>query len=182
MSLLDELFPSGGPRRQPTPSNRGHDRLVRWEDGRLPAPEDELSTRHRMILTLEMQGHTQREIAEMLGYSSWQSVCQVVNTDRYKAYRDAYLTQFDDDFFAMKPLALDALRKGLRSADDNVALRASQQWFQGASFGGFAKTPVAPETTSAEDIARALVREANLSVNVQINNVVAQPSARDESE
>jgi hypothetical protein len=73
----------------------------------------------------------------------------------------------DAEFIAMKPLAFAALKNGLGSNDENTALRASEQWFKGAGFGGFAKDPVPQTRLTAEDVAAQLL--AGLNVNVQVN-------------
>lgn len=83
---------------------------------------------------------------------------------RYKEERDRRLAALDSDFFAMKPLAFNALEMGLRSGDENVALRASEQWFKTAGFG---RSAGESQPLTAEAIAAALLsQQINVTVNV----------------
>ncbi len=72
----------------------------------------------------------------------------------------------------MKPLAFAALKGGLNSHDENTALRASEQWFKAASFGGFSKTEAPTQTATAEDVARALMLGVQVNVSVSTDAAV----------
>jgi hypothetical protein len=97
--------------------------------------------------------------------------------ERYLEYREQHLATLDQEFVAMKPLAFRALRGGLQSPDENTALRASEQWFKAANYGGFSKHERPAVSTSAEDIARELLRGG---INVQVNTQVNIPSDKNE--
>jgi transcriptional regulator with XRE-family HTH domain len=127
---------------------------------------EDVSTRWAAIYTLELRGLDQKDIAQALNLTP-ASVSQIVRDDRYVAYREKHLAELDSEFVQMKPLAFAALRSGLNSNDENTALRASEQWFKGAGFGGFAKDPVPQTRLTAEDVAAQLL--AGLNVNVQVN-------------
>jgi hypothetical protein len=97
---------------------------------------------------------------------SAQGVSHITRDERYRRYRDERLSALDDEFFSMKPLALEALKGGLTSHDENTALRASEQWFKAASFGGYSKTEPPSTHLTAEDVARQLL---GVQVNVTVN-------------
>jgi hypothetical protein len=165
--LLDELFPPLPPeeRRQIKP---GHNPIL---DANLTMHEgkpqvDHVSTRWASICTMELQGLDKKEIADRIGMH-YNTIINITNDPRYIEYRDDRLRQTDDAFIRMKPLAVAALRNGLTSSDENTALRASEQWFKGAGFGGFSRVPESPTQVTAEDVAAAIVN--NLQVNVQVN-------------
>lgn len=122
-----------------------------------------VSTKWRAILSLEIQGVPKNEIAQRVGMSAG-GVSNITLDPRYIEFRDAYLASIDGEFFAMKPLAFEALRKGLMSGDEDTALKAADMWFRGGSFGGFSKRDEPPKNLTAEDVVRQL-----LQVNVQVN-------------
>lgn len=166
--LLDTLFPADRPVRIQTPG--------RGENGFGMHPEniegvgkrilDQIPTRWRTILTLEIQGIDKTQIAEMMQLTLG-AISQITRDQRYIDFRNEYLAELDGDFLSMKPLAFAALKGGLQSSDENTALRASEQWFKGASFGGYSKTPEPSTTVTAEDVARQLL---NITAdNVQVN-------------
>lgn len=94
------------------------------------------------------------------------AVSKITRREDYITYREQRLAELDNEFFAMKPLALAALRGGLNSLDENTALRASEQWFKGASFGGFAKNPEPARQQSAEDVVAQLLNAVQVNVTV----------------
>lgn len=130
-------------------------------------PDKPLSTRTRMILSLELRGHDKSEIAAKLGLKA-SAVYRVVNTDRYITARDALLARMDHDFAAMKPAAFAALRGGLNSRDENTALRASEAWMKAAGFGQYGRGTGVMGVT-AEDVAKQLL-QVNVSVNIAEGN------------
>lgn len=118
---------------------------------------------------------TQAQIAEGTGYSI-SHIHNIITDERYIKYREQHLTALDHEFVSMKPLAFAALKGGLGSADENTALRASEQWFKAAGFGGFAKNPEPPVRASAEDIVAQLLNiNGDVTVNIQ-NNTTAAPA------
>jgi hypothetical protein len=138
---------------------------------------DRVTTRWASVYTLELRGLTHAQIAEALGLSKG-GVSHIVADPRYIKYREEHLSALDQEFVAMKPLAFRALRGGLQSPDENTALRASEQWFKAANYGGFSKHERPAVSTSAEDIARELLRGGiNVQVNTQVN--VAPPESSD---
>jgi len=164
---LDELFPAAPPH-----APHSHSKLP---SGVAVHPEmrnqgkharSEIPTKWAGIYALELRGLGIAEIAQALGMSQ-SGVSRITTDERYLEYREQHLSAIDAEFIAMKPLAFAALKNGLGSNDENTALRASEQWFKGASFGGFAKDPVPQSRTTAEDVAAALI--ASLNVNVQVN-------------
>lgn len=172
--LLNRLFPAVPPPPQKTVREQVgvavHEEM-RWKEGKQPIGE-ELSTRWRAILSFELRGWNKTDIAEHLGLSL-NSVILTTKDERYVAFRQEYLAEMDDEFLCMKPLAFAALKNGLCSADENTALRASEQWYKGASFGGYSKTPESPTTVTAEDVARQLLSISADNVQVNIHNYPA---------
>ncbi len=127
-----------------------------------------VSTRWAAVYALELRGLNYSEIATALGLNP-QTIYKIVNDDRYLAYREEHLTALDADFVMMKPLAFSALKSGLNSVDENTALRASEQWFKAAGFGGFSKEPQHNPGVTAEDVAAQLIAGATVNVAVQVN-------------
>ena len=162
-SILDKLFPDTPPHAKQTraSSTPGNPAYLTMHEGR--SASKEVNGRWASVCTLELRGLSQKNIAEALGIAP-HTVSVIVNDDRYIQYRRERLAALDEDFVAMKPLALSALRGGLQSADENTALRASEQWFRAASFGGYSKTEQPSRAVTAEDVAKQL-----LQVNVQVN-------------
>lgn len=180
-SILDRVFPAGpqnhkrsiggGLRGVAAPNTPTHP-----EVGHRKRVADALKTKWTAVYTLELRGFTQKAIAEALGMSA-QSVSKITMDERYLEYREQHLATLDQEFVAMKPLAFRALRGGLQSPDENTALRASEQWFKAANYGGFSKHERPAVSTSAEDIARELLRGG---INVQVNTQVNIPSDKNE--
>lgn len=164
-SILDTLFPAA-PAHTHTDrksSHTGTSENMTSHVGR--ARREGVSTRWASVYALELRGLTQAQIAEALGMSKG-GVAHIVTDERYLAYREQHLSALDQEFVAMKPLAFRALRGGLSSSDENTALRASEQWFKAANYGGFSKHERPAVSTSAEDIARSLLNQVNIQVNV----------------
>lgn len=168
-SILDKVFPAAPPHEY-TPrksSNAGNPANLTAHGGK--SSREGVSTRWASVYTLELRGLTSKQIAESLGISTG-SVGKIIADARYIAYREQHLSALDQEFVAMKPLAFRALRGGLSSPDENTALRASEQWFKAANYGGFSKHERPAVSTSAEDIARELLRGGiNVQVNTQVN-------------
>lgn len=165
---LDTLFPAAPPHEAPYRGMRGqvHNPTGKGLKAGAPARE-EISTRWAAIYALELRGLSKTDIATQLGLSI-NTVVHATTDPRYIAYREEHLAALDNDFVAMKPLAFAALSNGLRSQDENTALRASEQWFKGASFGGFAKEPQQSSALTAEDVAKQIL-QGGLTVAVQVN-------------
>lgn len=122
-----------------------------------------LSTRARMILSMELRNNTLTEIAQKL-HVGIERISRITRTDRYIEAREALLGRMDHEFMAMKPAAFAAIGQGLRSRDENTALRASETWMRAAGFGTYGKGPIGAQPVTAEDVVKQL-----LSVNVQVN-------------
>lgn len=165
---LDELFPAAPPHSPHSATPRPNAHLaIHPEDARVgKLARGEIPTRWASIYALELRGLGIGEIAQALGLAPG-SVSRITTDARYIKYREEHLSAIDAEFVQMKPLAFAALRSGLNSNDENTALRASEQWFKGAGFGGFAKDPVPQTRLTAEDVAAQLL--AGLNVNVQVN-------------
>lgn len=181
---LDDIFPPAPPHTPRQLNNRrrgnhGDNPVARGEGvGKTSRTVDNLATRWLSIYTLELRGLDQKDIAAALNISP-ATVCSVVNDERYIEYRERRLSELDAEFVMMKPLAFAALKNGLGSVDENTALRASEQWFKGAGFGGFAKDPTPPSRTTAEDVAAALLATA-VQVNVTVNTAGAEGTNREQ--
>jgi hypothetical protein len=162
---LDEIFPADG--QVVKIGQRGHGNassIIPYIGVDRGAKRKFPETKARTILTLQMRGHTQAQIAGMMHLSP-QGVCVIIQRPEYKQMRERVLRELDDEFLAMKPLAFDAIEGGLRSSDENVALKAADMWFKGAGFGSYSKTPAIDPTVTAEDVVRNLL-QINVNVNV----------------
>src|SRR5262249_6299676 len=102
------------------------------------------------------------------------AVHYITRTDRYIAARKVLLDRLDGEFLAMKPAVLDALRRGLDSADDNVAVRASEVWMRATGLLQHGKGEASSSIT-AEDVVRPLL---TVAVNVNVDGTSAQPAGR----
>lgn len=158
MSELAKLFPEAYTPRTPS-LKKGNDNLPK-SSGRKPV--DYLTTRHRMILTLELRGKDKTEIAQLLGMSLT-GVVHACRTEKYIAAREKLLGDADQEFMNMKPAALAALRRGLDAREDSVALHASETWMKAAGFMQYGKGQ-GQQGVTAEDVAAQL-----LQVNININ-------------
>lgn len=163
--LLDKHFPPPPEERHTYSPGAGFATTGRIE-GNKRKPYAELPTSWRAILSLQIQGVGIAAIAKRLGMTD-SGISHIVRDERYIKFRNEYLAALDDEFFAMKPLAFAALKGGLQSQDEDTALKASDQWFKAAGFGGYSKSPEPSTNLTAEDVVRQLLHvEAD---NVQIN-------------
>lgn len=171
-NILDQLFPAAPPHRHEYRHKLGNGFEERREDVDTSGSKyrQNVSTRWASIYTLELRGLSHKQIAEALKLAP-QSIGRIISDPRYIEYRERHLSALDQEFVAMKPLAFAALKGGLTSQDENTALRASEQWFKGANYGGFSKHERPATTATAEDIARQLL--TGIQVNVQVNTASA---------
>jgi len=123
-----------------------------------------LPARACAVLALELRGLRKTEIAVQLNLKET-AVHYITRTDRYMAARKVMLDRLDGEFLAMKPAVLDALRRGLDSADDNVAVRASEVWMRATGFMQYGKGE-ASSIITAEDVVRRLL---TVAVNVNVD-------------
>src|SRR6266446_9782496 len=167
---LRELFPAAYTTHRRVNHSTGD---IEHMQGRRRQTPRALSTRTRMILTMEMRGFSQQDIARRLEMTSG-SVWRIVNTERYRAHRDHYLERMDAELLAMKPLAFTALRNGLTDTDQNTALRASEQWMKAAGFMHYGQRGAGQgnAAVTAEDVAAQLLQNVNIQVNVTVPTTV----------
>ena len=151
---LAELFPAA------------HDKLHVQLPGSLgnPSAIQLLPTKARAILALELRGLPKTQIAVRL-HMKEQAVRRITHTDRYIAARAALLDRLDHEFLAMKPMAFNALCRGLHSVDEGIALRASEQWMRAAGFMQHGRGG-ARQGVTAEDVAKQML-QLNVTVNVK---------------
>src|SRR5262249_12613071 len=135
-----------------------------------------LSTKARMVLALELRGLRKSEIATRLRLKE-NAVHYIAQTKRYIDTRAVLLDYLDHEFLAMKPAAFNALRRGLASCDENVAVRASEQWMRTSGFMQHGKGEKTQGDVTAEDVVRQLLGAAG-SVNVDDTRVTSAGRAR----
>jgi hypothetical protein len=153
---LTELFPAAYDKshvRPPFPASLGN-----------PSAVQLLPTKARAILALELRGLPKTQIAVRL-HMKEQAVRRITHTDRYIAARAVLLDRLDHEFLAMKPAVFNALRRGLDSGDEGIALRASEQWMRAAGFMHYGKGE-AQQGLTAEDVAKQML-QLNVTVNVK---------------
>jgi hypothetical protein len=161
---LEDIFPDDGNLGRSNNLRGNASSIIPYIGKNVNAKRHFPETKARTILTLEMRGKTKTMIAEMM-HLSIQGVINIVQRPEYKEMRERVLREMDEEFLAMKPLAFDALEGGLRSSDENTALKAADMWFKGAGFGSYSKTPAVDPTVTAEDVVRNLL-QINVNVNV----------------
>lgn len=163
---LDTLFPPA-PSHPRSRDTRGYGSPV--DRGEHPGTgmktPKHITTRARTICSLELRGFDKKQIAESMGLA-YATVSRITNSERYVAARNELLADMDNEFISMKPLALSALKGGLTSRDEQTALRASDQWFKAAGYGGYSREPQPSNVATAEDVARLLL---GVNVNVNVN-------------
>lgn len=127
------------------------------------------------VCTLQLRGLTNIDIARTLQMNP-ASITHIARDPRYQTYRETRLVELDDEYSALKPLAIEALKRGLTSLDGNISLRASEQWFKGASYKGFGSGGDPSRPLSAEEVAtRLLAMKLEQNVNVPVNVTVNLP-------
>lgn len=131
--------------------------------------------RASLIMSMELRGFRQKEIAQVLEMSP----ATVANIVRHQSYQNELrrkLNDVDDEFLRMKPKALRALDNGLCSMDEGVGLRAAEMWFKGMGYRGFGGPNGGGEGSrvTAEDIATQLLARGGGSVT--ITAAASQPS------
>lgn len=173
--LLDKHFPPPPEERHTYSPGSGFAVAPENIRGGGGVASEDISTRHRAILSLELQGATKQAIAQRLGLA-YITIQKITTDPRYIKFRNEYLAALDDEFFAMKPLAFAALKGGLQSQDEDTALKASDQWFKAAGFGGYSKSPEPSTNLTAEDVVRQLLHVEADSVQININTT---PEGRD---
>lgn len=107
---------------------------------------------HRKMITMHLRGLSNRDIEAVTGYSEI-AISRILRDPLSQAYIQEYLAGVEVELQGMQVLAADALREGLVSADQSIALRAVDTYFKAT--GRYAKAEEGKGT--AEDaIARAL--------------------------
>lgn len=130
-------------------------------DSRLPVvlPGRRVPTLHRpelkarRVLALVLQGESRSKVAEVTGYA--ESTVSAIMRNPLSAKLLVELNREGDvEFQALRPLAIDALRRGLNSTDDDTALRASRDYFNAKGKDSAQDQGVAE---SAEDIVERIL-------------------------
>lgn len=143
-----------------------------WQEGGRARTLDKMPLVWRTISTLQLRGLSIRQIASELRLSD-SGVARITRDERYLQYSAQILSEMDQEFLQMKPLAFQALKGGLQALDQDIALRASMQWFKAAGYGGFGAGSSAggarTSTASAEEVAQRLLAQVNIQINVHPN-------------
>ncbi len=123
-----------------------------------------LPTSWAAMLTLEMQGYTKKEIAQMLG-RNYARVTRITTHPVYLEHRTQRLGDLDRDFVNLKHKVVDVMGRALdQSAPMDAQLRAADMWFKTQGYGAYSKNPVPEQKVTVEDVVSRL-----LQVNVQVN-------------
>jgi hypothetical protein len=147
----------------------------RWAKG-LPAGRPildgtTLSPQGRKILSLYLRGFRLNEIAKIVGRTP-DRVSKLCRKPAFLAALDACLGEMDQEFLRLKPDAYRAMVNGLRSGDEAIGLRASEQFFKLTGQGGYGNGAGNGARVSAEDIAQALLAAGGGTVTI-----TAEPAA-----
>jgi len=131
-----------------------------------------LSVKWFSIMTMQMRGLTNIEIASRLGMEE-RTVGNICRTEKYRAAYKARLDGLDEDLYALKPKAIDALSRGLTSTNTDTALRAASEFFKVSGQGTYGKQADGPSgSVGAEALAKQLLLAAKAEVHVHVH---AQP-------
>lgn len=82
-----------------------------------------LTVKHRQIIALHLQGIAGTKIGETLHCTAGM-VYHTINDPLAKKVIDHFITGVENDLEALLPLAVDAVRSGLRSGSDDTKLKA----------------------------------------------------------
>jgi len=128
-----------------------------------------MSVKWYSIMTMQMRGLTNIEIASRLGMSEVR-ISNICRTERYRAAYKARLDGLDEDLYALKPKAIDALSRGLTSTNTDTALRAASEFFKVSGQGTYGKQADGPSgSVGAEALAKQLLLAAKAEVHVHVH-------------
>lgn len=130
--------------------------------GRKMKKSDHRTIPHRWfeVLALHLAGKKPKEIQEATGYSS-AMIYRILDHEDTIAARQQMLRYYDQEFEALFPMVIDAIRKGLQSGDKY--LEAAEKW--GKMMGKGAAKIVGGKggdtyNFSAENVALILLKQA----------------------
>ncbi len=137
--------------------------LALYEDDKLMSrqlvkgvkPLKKLNPRHRQLIALCLQGYSGNEMAVILDYTV-SRVSFIRNDPLVVEAIEKFLADADQQLAQLLPKAVNVLSKAMDSADLNHALKASDQLFK--TQGKFKEMGEKKQTTTAEDVARQIIR------------------------
>jgi len=130
----------------------------------------DLSVKWYSIMTMQMRGLNNDEIAQRVGMNAAR-VGNITRTERYRAAYKARLDGLDEDLYALKPKAIDALSRGLTSQNTDTALRAASEFFKVSGQGTYGKQADGPSgSVGAEALAKQLLLAAKAEVHVHVHS------------
>jgi len=136
--------------------------------------ERPLSPKWYMIMTMQMRGMTNVEIAKKLGMYA-NSIGTIQKTEKYRKAFEQRITGLDQEILALKPKAVDALSNALDDKNRDTALRAARTYFEMTGQGTFGKTAGEVQGgVSAVGLARALLAESRATAVVHNTIYVGQ--------
>jgi hypothetical protein len=136
-----------------------------------------LSAKWYMIMTMQLRGLTNKEIAARI-HCSEQRVSTITHTERYRGVLEARMKGLDVDIINLKPKAIEALAGALVDPNRDTALRAARTYFEMTGQGTFGGKGGDSNGggVGAVALAKALVAEARTEVHVHVNGGPAQPT------
>lgn len=129
-------------------------------------PLGKLRPWHVEVVKRHLMGYSNREVASMMGKHEG-VISKVLNDPRCQAMVDRALDGYKKEFKVLKGQAIDAVRKGLKSGDVDVRLKAADMYFKQEE-----KVEKSQEGDgrSAEDVVSAIFERVEAEVvNVQVN-------------
>jgi len=122
----------------------------------LPAhklPFKRLSSRHRAVISLHLQGVGNEEIAAQVGFSR-AYISIILNNPRTEGILNDAYRLYDKELKALYPKSIGVLRKALDSEDSKVAMRAVELTLKA---NGKLKDAIEGQAATAEDVVRRLI-------------------------
>jgi len=158
--VREALRPTPHVTRACNAQNMRHNGRPRLEDVKpLPNGLLPLSTKWRTVLSLELRGMTKKDIAAKLDTTPI-TISWITRQQRYIDHRDFLLKQADEEFFNLKPTALNAIRTGLNSSDEKTASQNARWYFETLGYGAAREAA----SVTAEDVIGRLFENANVTI------------------
>lgn len=126
------------------------------------------------VIALHLSGRSPKEVQAATGYSQ-AMYYRILNDPRSIAVRQQLLSDVEKDFEALYSRVVNNIRMQLDSEDENIQLRAQEQWLK--AHGKFQpKAKASGEELSAEDLVSKLLNQ-QINVTVNLGGRVESPQA-----
>lgn len=111
-------------------------------------PIKKIRPRHKIVVALHLEGYSIKDISERTGYSySW--IYNLLNDPTIKEFMRHIQEGYDLELQALRGIAINAVRRGLKHGDVDVALKAVNAYVK---LPGVAEPPVTNNVTINTDM------------------------------